>query len=68
MPSATGNRTLFHFEGGKGTRPKVVKFQPQPDPLAIVNEAYPRLAFTYEAGADLIFNVDMARRAWGEKN
>jgi ABC-type nitrate/sulfonate/bicarbonate transport system substrate-binding protein len=26
------------------------------------------LAFTYESGADLIFNVDMTRRAWGEKN
>ena len=26
------------------------------------------MAFTYESGADLIFNVDMTRRAWGEKN
>jgi hypothetical protein len=29
-----GNRTPFHLEGGKGTRPKVVKFQLRPDPLA----------------------------------
>jgi hypothetical protein len=29
-----GNRTPFHIEGGKGTRPKVVKFQLRPDPLA----------------------------------
>jgi hypothetical protein len=27
-------RTPFHLEGGKGTRPKVVKFQLRPDPLA----------------------------------
>jgi hypothetical protein len=32
--STTGNRTPFHLEGGKGTRPKVVKFQLRPDPLA----------------------------------
>ena len=32
--STTGNRTPFHLEGGKGTRPKVVKFQMRPDPLA----------------------------------
>jgi hypothetical protein len=29
-----GNRTPFHLEGGKGTKPKVVKFQLRPDPLA----------------------------------
>ena len=29
-----GNRTPFHNEGGKGTLPKVVKFQLRPDPLA----------------------------------
>ena len=40
----------------------------QPEDLSAINQGYPRLAFTYEAGADLIFNVDMARRAWGEKN
>ena len=32
--STTGNCTPFHLEGGKGTRPKVVKFQLRPDPLA----------------------------------
>jgi hypothetical protein len=26
--------TPFHLETGKGTRPKVVKFQLRPDPLA----------------------------------
>jgi hypothetical protein len=29
-----GHRTPFHMEGGKGTLPKVVKFQVRPDPLA----------------------------------
>jgi hypothetical protein len=29
-----GNRTPFHRETGKGTSPKVVKFQVRPDPLA----------------------------------
>jgi hypothetical protein len=29
-----GQRTPFHIEGGKGTLPKVVKFQLRPDPLA----------------------------------
>jgi len=29
-----GNRTPFHTETGKGTQPKVVKFQVRPDPLA----------------------------------
>ena len=33
--SNTGNRTPFHMEGGKGTTPKVVKFQMRPDPLEI---------------------------------
>jgi hypothetical protein len=28
------NRTMFHLEGGKENRPKVVKFQMRPDPLA----------------------------------
>ena len=32
--STYGNRTPFHTEGGKGTRPKVVRFQLRPDPLA----------------------------------
>lgn len=40
----------------------------QPEDLDAIKRGFPRLAFTYEAGADLIFNVDMARRAWGEKN
>jgi ABC-type nitrate/sulfonate/bicarbonate transport system substrate-binding protein len=40
----------------------------QPEDLGAIKQSYPRLGFTYEAGADLIFNVDMARRAWGEKN
>jgi ABC-type nitrate/sulfonate/bicarbonate transport system substrate-binding protein len=40
----------------------------QPEDLEAIRQGYPRLGFTYEAGADLIFNVDMARRAWGEKN
>jgi ABC-type nitrate/sulfonate/bicarbonate transport system substrate-binding protein len=40
----------------------------QPEDLGAINDGYPRLGFTYEAGADLIFNVDMTRRRWGEKN
>ena len=40
----------------------------QPEDLDAIKQGYPRLGFTYEAGADLIFNVDMARRVWGEKN
>jgi len=40
----------------------------QPEDLGAIKQGYPRLAFTSEAGADLIFNVDMTRRAWGEKN
>ncbi len=40
----------------------------QPQDLGAIAQGFPRLGFTYEAGADLIFNVDMVRRAWGEKN
>jgi ABC-type nitrate/sulfonate/bicarbonate transport system substrate-binding protein len=40
----------------------------QPEDLAAIRQGFPRLAFTYEAGTDLIFNVDMVRRAWGIKN
>ena len=40
----------------------------QPEDLGAIKQGYPRLGFTFEAGADLIFNVDMTRRAWGEKN
>jgi ABC-type nitrate/sulfonate/bicarbonate transport system substrate-binding protein len=40
----------------------------QPEDLDAIKQGFPRLGFTYEAGADLIFNVDMARRAWSEKN
>jgi hypothetical protein len=29
-----GNRTPFHRETGKGTLPKISKFQVRPDPLA----------------------------------
>jgi hypothetical protein len=32
--ATTSNRTVFHVEGGKENRPKVVKFQLRPDPLA----------------------------------
>ena len=32
--TATGDRTPFHNEGGKGTRPRVAHFQIRPDPLA----------------------------------
>ena len=32
--STYGTRTMFHGEGGKGTPPKVVRFQLRPDPLA----------------------------------
>ena len=32
--STYATRSPFHMEGGKGTRPKVVKFQLRPDPLA----------------------------------
>jgi hypothetical protein len=34
MWATTSTRAPFHMEGGKGTRPKVVKFQLRPDPLA----------------------------------
>jgi len=40
----------------------------QPEDLSAIKQGYPRLSFTHEGGADLIFNVDMTRRAWGEKN
>jgi ABC-type nitrate/sulfonate/bicarbonate transport system substrate-binding protein len=40
----------------------------QPDDLRAVTGGFPRLGYTYEAGADLVFNVDMVRRAWGVKN
>jgi len=40
----------------------------QPEDLGAIKQGFPRLGFTYEAGADLIFNVDMTRSAWGEKN
>lgn len=40
----------------------------QPEDIGAIKQGYPRLGFTHEAGADLIFNVDMTRRAWGEKN
>ena len=40
----------------------------QPEDLGAIKQGYPRLGFTYEAAADLIFNVEMTRRAWGEKN
>lgn len=32
--TTTGSRTPFHMETGKGTKPKVYKFQLRPDPLA----------------------------------
>jgi hypothetical protein len=32
--ATTSTRAPFHMEGGSGTRPKVVKFQLRPDPLA----------------------------------
>jgi ABC-type nitrate/sulfonate/bicarbonate transport system substrate-binding protein len=40
----------------------------QPEDLDAIRQGFPRLAFTYEAGADLLFNVDMTRRAWGEQH
>jgi len=40
----------------------------QPEDLEAIAQGFPRLGFTDEAGSDLIFNVDMVRRAWGEKN
>ena len=40
----------------------------QPEDLDAIGQGFPRLAFTYEAGADLLFNVDMTRRAWGAQN
>jgi hypothetical protein len=32
--TTNGNRTPFHMETGKGTQPKIVKFEVRPDPLA----------------------------------
>ena len=32
--AGSGTRAPFHMETGKGTRPKLVKFQVRPDPLA----------------------------------
>ena len=32
--ATVSTRAPFHMEGGKGTKPKVVKFQLRPDPLA----------------------------------
>jgi NitT/TauT family transport system substrate-binding protein len=40
----------------------------QPEDLDAIAQGFPRLAFTYEAGGDLLFNVDMTRRAWGQQN
>jgi len=40
----------------------------QPEDLEAIKQGFPRLGFTHEAGANLIFNVDMVRREWGEKN
>jgi ABC-type nitrate/sulfonate/bicarbonate transport system substrate-binding protein len=40
----------------------------QPEDLDAIRDGFPRLAFTYEAGADLLFNVDMTRRAFGDQN
>jgi ABC-type nitrate/sulfonate/bicarbonate transport system substrate-binding protein len=40
----------------------------QPEDLAAIRQGFSRLGFTYEAGADLVFNVDMVRRAWGEQH
>jgi ABC-type nitrate/sulfonate/bicarbonate transport system substrate-binding protein len=40
----------------------------QPEDLDATRQGFPRLAFTYEAGADLLLNVDMTRRAWGAQN
>jgi ABC-type nitrate/sulfonate/bicarbonate transport system substrate-binding protein len=40
----------------------------QPEDLEAIKTGFVRLGFTYEAGADLIFNVDMVRRAWGQQN
>ncbi len=40
----------------------------QPEDLDAISRGFPRLAFTYEAGADLLFNVDMTRRAWGTQH
>jgi ABC-type nitrate/sulfonate/bicarbonate transport system substrate-binding protein len=40
----------------------------QPEDLAAIKLGFPRIGFASEAGADLLFNVDMARRTWGTQN
>jgi NitT/TauT family transport system substrate-binding protein len=40
----------------------------QPEDIEAMAQGFSRLAFTHEAGADLIFNVDMVRRSWGAQN
>jgi ABC-type nitrate/sulfonate/bicarbonate transport system substrate-binding protein len=40
----------------------------QPEDLGAMKQGFPRLGFTHEAGADLVFNVDMTRRGWGANN
>jgi hypothetical protein len=32
--STYGQRAMFHLEGGKANKPKAVKFELRPDPLA----------------------------------
>ena len=32
--TTTSTRTMFHLEGGTANKPKVVRFQMRPDPLA----------------------------------
>ena len=34
LRTTTGTRTFFHNEGSKGSRPKAIKIQLRPDPLA----------------------------------
>jgi len=59
--------TLARFECLKSGECAAVPMG-QPEDLDAIKQGFPRLGFTYEAGADLIFNVDMTRRSWGEKN
>jgi ABC-type nitrate/sulfonate/bicarbonate transport system substrate-binding protein len=40
----------------------------QPEDIEAIIKGFPRLAYTHEAGSDLIFNVDMVGRAWGIQN
>ena len=51
-----------------GRKCAAVPMRGQPEDLDAIREGFPRLAFTYEAGADLLFNVDITRRAWGEQH